>query len=133
MIAYRLWQIAGWTMLHYFWVGAALGAMALLARQKLRSSAAGVRYLFALGSLALLSISPAMIAVVVVQNLAPLPHDVSLPIAPASHPEAMRFDEIQPTMAADVTLPAAASLPAAAANLPAEAAPTRNNEPLLRH
>ena len=26
MIGFRLWQIAGWTMLHYFWVGAALGA-----------------------------------------------------------------------------------------------------------
>ena len=33
MIGSRLWQIAGWTMLHYFWVGAALGAVALLARQ----------------------------------------------------------------------------------------------------
>ena len=22
MIGFRLWQIAGWTMLHYFWVGA---------------------------------------------------------------------------------------------------------------
>jgi hypothetical protein len=32
MIGFRLWQIAGWTMLHYFWVGAALGTVALLAR-----------------------------------------------------------------------------------------------------
>ena len=71
MIGFRLWQIAGWTMLHYFWVGAALGAVALLARQRLRSAAASVRYLFAVGSLLLLSVAPAAIAVVVMQNLAP--------------------------------------------------------------
>jgi len=29
MIGFRLWQIAGWTMLHYLWLGAALGAVAL--------------------------------------------------------------------------------------------------------
>ena len=28
MIGFRLWQIMGWTMLHYLWVGAALGAVA---------------------------------------------------------------------------------------------------------
>ena len=58
MIGSRLWQIAGWTMLHYFWVGAALGVLALLVRQRLRPAAAGVRYLFALGSLLLLSMAP---------------------------------------------------------------------------
>ncbi len=58
MIGSRLWQVAGWTMLHYFWVGAALGAAALLVRQRLRPAAAGVRYLFALGSLALVSVRP---------------------------------------------------------------------------
>ncbi len=35
MIGYRLWQIAGWTMLHSLWVGAALGSLALAARQGL--------------------------------------------------------------------------------------------------
>ena len=75
MIGFRLWQIAGWTMLHYFWVGAALGAVALLVRQRLRSAAASVRYLVALGSLLLLSVAPAAIAVVVMQNLAPAAHD----------------------------------------------------------
>lgn len=53
MITFRLWQIAGWTMLHYFWVGAVLGTAALAVRPKLRSASASVRYLFALGSLLL--------------------------------------------------------------------------------
>ena len=41
----------------------------------LRSAAASVRYLFALGSLLLLSVAPAAIAVVVMQNLAPAAHN----------------------------------------------------------
>lgn len=85
----RLWQIAGWTMLHYFWVGAALGAVGLLARRQLRSAAASVRYLVALGSLMLLSGAPAAIAVVVMENLAPLPQSVPLSGEPAGLPEAM--------------------------------------------
>ncbi len=68
MLGLRVWQIVGWTMLHYFWVGAALGALALLGRRCSRSSAAGVRYLLALGSLLLLSGAPAAIALVVMQS-----------------------------------------------------------------
>ena len=73
MIGSRLWQIVGWTMLHYFWVGAALGAVAFLVRRRLRSAAANVRYLFALGSLLLLSVAPAAIALVVMQKVVPRP------------------------------------------------------------
>jgi beta-lactamase regulating signal transducer with metallopeptidase domain len=102
MTGYRLWQIAGWTMLHYFWVGAALGAAALVARQWLRSAAAGLRYLMALASLLLLSMAPAAIAVVVMQNLAPVAPSESLPARleqSANRPEAMRLEETQPAMA----------------------------------
>ena len=125
MIGFRLWQIAGWTMLHYFWVGAALGAVALLTRQRLQSAAASVRYLFALGSLLLLSVAPAAIAVVVMQNLAPLPHHAPLPVQSPSQPEAMPLQQIRPTVAADTPAPAAT------ASLPAEAPGTRNHEQLL--
>ena len=53
MIAYRIWQVAGWTMLHYLWVGGGLGTATLALRWVLRSAAANVRYLAALGGLAL--------------------------------------------------------------------------------
>ena len=126
MIGIRLWQIAGWTMLHYFWVGAVLGAVALLVRQRLRSSAANVRYVFALGSLLLLSVTPAAIAVVVMQNLAPLPHNVPLPVDSTSRPEAMRVEETRP-----MVVEAGSPLPAVATNLPAEVPQTRSIERLL--
>ena len=55
MIAYRIWQIAGWTMLHYLWVGAVLGVAAIVLRLFLRSAAANVRYVATLGSLLLMA------------------------------------------------------------------------------
>ncbi len=96
MITFRLWQIAGWTMLHYFWVGAVLGAAALAVRPKLRSASASVRYLFALGSLLLLSVAPAVIAVVVMQNLAPAEYSVPLPVDSASQPAVGHLAERRP-------------------------------------
>ena len=77
MIGLRLWQLAGWTMLHYLWLGAAMGAAALLLRQRLRSAPANVRYLAALGSLLLLSVAPAAIALTVGSQLAPAAPSVS--------------------------------------------------------
>jgi beta-lactamase regulating signal transducer with metallopeptidase domain len=71
MIDLRLWQLAGWTMLHYLWVGAAMGAVALLMRQRLCSASANVRYLAALGSLLLLTVAPAAIALIVAGQLGP--------------------------------------------------------------
>ena len=123
MVGFRLWQIAGWTMLHYFWVGVALGAVALLVRQRLQSAAASVRYLVALGSLVLLSIAPAAIAVVVAQNLAPAANSVQLPVSSFRQPETMRLEETGPTLAAtDAPASAAASnrpnLPAQATGVP---------------
>ena len=69
MTGFRLWQITGWTMLHYLWFGKALGMASLLVRQKLRAATPGARYGFAVGSLLLLSMAPAAIAVVVAQSL----------------------------------------------------------------
>jgi beta-lactamase regulating signal transducer with metallopeptidase domain len=86
MIASRLWQVAGWTMLHYLWAGAALGLLAFVVRRRLRTAAANVRYVFALGSLLLLSAAPLVIAVVVAQKLAPLAYDQPLPVFTASLP-----------------------------------------------
>ena len=65
MIGYRIWQIAGWTMLHYLWVGAALGAAAIVLRFALRRAAANVRYVAALCGLLMMAAAPAVIAAVV--------------------------------------------------------------------
>lgn len=100
MIGSRLWQIAGWTMLHYLWVGAALGAVALLLRPALRSATANARYLFALGSLLLLSISPVAIAAVVMQSIAPLPQAEPRPMDFAGQPEAVSREEARPVSSA---------------------------------
>ena len=70
MIGSRLWEIAGWTMLHYFWVGAALGAAAIFARRALRPASANIRYAAALGSLLLLAAAPVVIAAVMAKNIA---------------------------------------------------------------
>jgi len=112
-------------MLHYLWVGAALGAVVLLARQGLRSAAANVRYLIAVGSLLLLSVVPAAIAVVVMQNLAPAAPSIPLPVDSVGQPEAMRLEEMRPTMAAGTPAPATA------VNLPVQVPEGRGSERLL--
>jgi len=33
MTEFRIWQIAGWTMLHYLWVGGVLGVIAVVGRR----------------------------------------------------------------------------------------------------
>lgn len=52
------WLAAGWTMLHYLWVATAIGGVAAVGMQGLRSSPPHVRYLFALGCFALLALAP---------------------------------------------------------------------------
>ncbi len=77
MIGYRIWQIAGWTMLHYLWVGAALGAAAIVLRFALRRAAANVRYVAALCGLLMMAAAPAVIAAVVAHRLGPPPSDIA--------------------------------------------------------
>lgn len=89
MIAYRIWQIAGWTMLHYLWVGAALGAGAMLLRLGIRSAAVNVRYLAALAGLLLMAAAPAVIAAVVAHRLPPPPTGLPLAVAGQSPEEAI--------------------------------------------
>jgi len=107
MFGSRLWEIAGWTMLHYFWVGAALGAAAMFVRRGLRPASANVRYVAALSSLLLLAAAPVGIAFVTAQSIA-------LPAAeePASDqcasrpadmpPDGVHIDETQPATAVSV-------------------------------
>ncbi|MEX2091395.1 MAG: M56 family metallopeptidase, partial [Pirellulales bacterium] len=53
-----LWQVAGWTMLHFLWLGALAGLAAGAFRLVLRRAAANVRYAAALVCLAVLAALP---------------------------------------------------------------------------
>ncbi|APW61983.1 M56 family metallopeptidase [Paludisphaera borealis] len=56
------WTAAGWTMLHFLWVGAALTALAAIGRRAMRRAHPDVRHAFALATLAALALAPAAIA-----------------------------------------------------------------------
>ena len=123
MIGMRLWQIAGWTMLHYLWVGAAVGAPALLARQRLLAAGANARYLAALGSLVLLSVAPVPIAVWVAQKLVPLPPDNRLVAEAVALPKATGRPALRPT-----SIETVAPLPVAVGDLSDQGSQTRSAE-----
>ncbi len=57
-----LWQLVGWTMLHFLWVGGAIGILAAIARRAIRSASPEVRHAAAVLSLALLVLAPGAIA-----------------------------------------------------------------------
>src|SRR4051794_15793952 len=56
------WYSAGWTMLHFLWIGAMLGAMALTCRVALARADARVRYAVALFWMIVLALTPLLIA-----------------------------------------------------------------------
>ena len=58
-----VWGHAGWTMLHYLWVGALLGLGAWASHGGMRRASAAARYVVALGWLGALAVAPIAIAV----------------------------------------------------------------------
>jgi hypothetical protein len=54
-----LWIAAGWTMFHFYWVGAAIGLSGLLGRRALRGVRPEARYALALTILAAMTVAPA--------------------------------------------------------------------------
>ena len=118
MTDFRIWQIAGWTMLHYLWVGGVLGAIALMMRRLLRWRAANLRYLAALGCFAVLGIAPLPIAVIVTSSLPPPPprSEPRVEAEPGSDnmPMPLALPEAEEPVEAAVTAPAVPSSPAPA-------------------
>ncbi|TWT77817.1 Regulatory protein BlaR1 [Posidoniimonas polymericola] len=57
-----LWLIAGWTMLHFLWVGSTIALITLVARFTLRTAAPLARYTVTLMGFGALAIAPALIA-----------------------------------------------------------------------
>jgi len=108
MTDFRIWQIVGWTMLHYLWVGGVLGIIAVVLRRGLRRAGSNLRYLAALSSFTVLGIAPLPIAVVVTNSLPPLPQSGPvadrMPMLPALPPEEIPAESA-------VTLPTPVSSP----------------------
>jgi beta-lactamase regulating signal transducer with metallopeptidase domain len=78
MIAYlpfdeiELWHIAGWTMVHFLWLGAIVAAAGFLSRVLLRRAAPNLRYAAALGCLLILAALPPAIAAWLVTDSPPV-------------------------------------------------------------
>ena len=77
-----LWQIAGWTMLHFLWVGTLIGIFTLLLRMALRSAPIAGRYCTMLLAFALLTASPIVIAAWMATANPPHAAQVSLSLTP---------------------------------------------------
>lgn len=63
-----VWDIAGWTMLHFLWIGTLIGGLAVLGRIVFRRASANVRYATALVCLSLMTVAPVVIAVWLASN-----------------------------------------------------------------
>jgi len=73
LITSPVWTAAGWTMLHVVWIGAAIGVFAALLRRLLKSARAETRYGVALVCLLVLSVTPVMTFVWIVEPNSPAP------------------------------------------------------------
>ena len=58
----ELWQLAGWTMLHFLWLGTLVGLVAGALRLLLRRTSPNIRYVTAVTTLAVLASLPLSIA-----------------------------------------------------------------------
>lgn len=60
--SFSVWRLAGWTMLHFLWVGSLIVVVTALGSRLLRHSHPDVRYACALASLTVLAAAPVAIA-----------------------------------------------------------------------
>jgi beta-lactamase regulating signal transducer with metallopeptidase domain len=65
---FDLWHIAGWTMIHFLWLGTLVALAAFLCRWMLRRASANVRYAISLACLALFAALPILVAAWLHQN-----------------------------------------------------------------
>jgi beta-lactamase regulating signal transducer with metallopeptidase domain/tetratricopeptide (TPR) repeat protein len=83
-----IWAAVGWTMLHFLWIGAILGAFAVFGRLVLRTARAEVQYIYGLGCMAILAMTPLLIAVALLSETStpeiPPKEAATLPSIPSS-------------------------------------------------
>ncbi len=70
-----IWLALGWTMLHFLWVGAAIGGLTWIGRRALVRATPELRYVLTLGCLAALTMAPVAIGMVVYE---PPPVEVAI-------------------------------------------------------
>jgi beta-lactamase regulating signal transducer with metallopeptidase domain/tetratricopeptide (TPR) repeat protein len=88
----RPWLTAGWTMLHFLWVGGALGLAAAAGRLALRRAEPEVRYGFAVLGLASMAAAPAAIAWCLIETAGTRPvaaTPIGVEVAPLPRPSGM--------------------------------------------
>ncbi len=73
-----LWTLAGWTMIHFLWLGTLIAVAALVCRLLLRRASPNIRYMTALACLAILAALPVAIATWIHQNPPPFQVEDSL-------------------------------------------------------
>src|SRR5688572_15579246 len=56
------WRLAGWTMIHFVWVGAAIALFTLAVRLVLRRASPNLRYVVTLAAFAAITLAPLAIA-----------------------------------------------------------------------
>jgi beta-lactamase regulating signal transducer with metallopeptidase domain len=118
----ELWHLAGWTMLHFLWLGTAIGAGAMALRLSVHRAPANVRYVVAIASLLALAASPIGIAVWL---LAGKPSHTQRPASMSSTSGGAALDPSTRGYAARV-IPVVPDLPAAETgpvNLPTTSSP----------
>jgi len=113
-----LWLAAGWTMLHFCWVGSAIGLVAVTGRWLLRSARPEYRYAFALACFIALAISPVVIAGWLARNL---------PAATVTEHSVVKNEPI-PAGADEVPVGAAESFPSDDLPSPAVIAPPQDSD-----
>src|SRR4051794_8781461 len=110
-----LWMVAGWTMIHFLWLGTLVAVAGLISRWVLCRASASVRYAVALSWLATLLALPIGIATwlyqnppsVQVQNQPPRNESHALPaVAPTS-----RRPELNESTTIAVSIPKISSVP----------------------
>jgi len=97
LTASRLWLVAGWTMLHFFWAGGLIGLAAALFRRALRRARPEVRYGVAILGLATMAVAPVMIASILV--VASRPMNTRQIFPDFKQPESLDLADATPSMA----------------------------------
>src|SRR3954466_151692 len=72
----NLWSLAGWTMVHFLWLGTLVAMLAFACRWLLRRASANTRYAIALSSLAILAALPVAIALAVHETPGPFEGEI---------------------------------------------------------
>src|SRR3954447_16925609 len=61
----NLWNLAGWTMIHFLWTGALVALAAVIGKVLLKRTSATIRYIFTLTTLCVLAALPIAIALTI--------------------------------------------------------------------